>query len=145
MARRLKRFQAKHAPKNTLGLDPGVEPVRVKKTRQYRYKKTVLVIIALMTVFGVTITPLRAQPRANVVATFSILGDFVRSVGGERVNVTTLVGVNGDTHIYTPTPDDAKRVAEAKLVVVNGLGLEGWLPRLVNAAGGRALIVTAST
>ncbi len=84
------------------------------------------------------------QPRLNVVATFSILGDFARNVGGERVHVTTLVGANSDTHVYTPTPDDAKRVSEAKLVIVNGLGLEGWLPRLVKSAGDRAIIVTAT-
>jgi len=89
-------------------------------------------------------TPLRAEGRLNVVASFSILGDFVRNVGGDRVNVTTLVGPNADVHVYTPPPQDAKRIADAKLVVVNGLGLEGWLPRLVESAGGKATIVVAS-
>jgi zinc/manganese transport system substrate-binding protein len=91
-----------------------------------------------------SITPSHAQQPLKVVTTFSILGDLVRNVGGDRVSVTTLVGPDGDTHTYTPTPEDAKHVAEAKLVVINGLGLEGWLPRLVSAAGGRATIVTAS-
>ena len=90
-------------------------------------------------------TPSRAEERLNVVASFSILGDFVRNVGGDRVNVTTLVGPNADVHVYTPTPQDAKRVADAKLVFVNGLGLEGWLPRLVQSAGGKAAIVVASS
>jgi zinc/manganese transport system substrate-binding protein len=89
-------------------------------------------------------TPLHAQDRLNAVASFSILGDFVRNVGGDRVNVSTLVGANGDVHVYTPAPQDAKTVADAKLVVVNGLGLEGWLPRLIQSAGGRAAIVVAS-
>ncbi|MGO4711620.1 metal ABC transporter substrate-binding protein [Bradyrhizobium sp. 2TAF24] len=83
-------------------------------------------------------------PRLNVVATFSILADFARNVGGDRVNVTALVGPDSDTHVYTPTPEDAKRVSEAKLVIVNGLGLEGWLPRLVKSSGDRAIIVTVT-
>ncbi len=79
-----------------------------------------------------------------MVASFSILGDFVRNVGGDRVNVTTLVGADSDVHVYTPAPSDAKRIADAKLVIVNGLGLEGWLPRLVQSSGAKAQVVTAS-
>lgn len=89
-------------------------------------------------------SPLHAAERLNVVASFSILADFVRNVGGDRVNLTTLVGADGDVHVYTPAPADAKRVAEAKLVIVNGLGLEGWLPRLVQSSGSKAQVVTAS-
>ncbi|MDI3567000.1 metal ABC transporter solute-binding protein, Zn/Mn family [Bradyrhizobium sp. Arg816] len=89
-------------------------------------------------------SPLHAAERLNVVASFSILGDFVRNVGGDRVNVTTLVGPDSDVHVYTPAPSDAKRIADAKLVIVNGLGLEGWLPRLVQSAGSKAQVVTAS-
>jgi zinc/manganese transport system substrate-binding protein len=85
-----------------------------------------------------------AQDRLDVVTSFSILGDFARNVGGERVHVTTLVGPNGDVHVYTPAPADAKRIADAKLVIINGLGLEGWLPRLVQSAGSKAIIVAAS-
>lgn len=88
--------------------------------------------------------PVAAQARVNVVASFSILGDFVRNVGGDRVNVTTLVGPNGDVHVYTPAPEDAKRIADARLVVINGLGLEGWLPRLVQSSGGKATVVIAT-
>jgi zinc/manganese transport system substrate-binding protein len=58
--------------------------------------------------------------------------------------VTTLVGPNGDAHVYTPSPTDAKKIADAKLVVVNGLGFEGWLPRLVKSSGGKATVVTAT-
>src|ERR1700688_4588664 len=93
-------------------------------------------------------SPLRAQDRPqnqlNIVASFSIIGDFVRNVGGDRIIVTTLVGPNGDVHVYTPAPADAKKIADAKLLVVNGLGLEGWLPRLVQSSGGKAVIVTAT-
>ena len=86
----------------------------------------------------------RAQDRVNVVTSFSILGDFVKNVGGERVNVTTLVGPDGDVHVYTPAPADAKKIADAKLLVINGLGLEGWLPRLVQSSGSKAPIVIAT-
>lgn len=87
----------------------------------------------------------RSDDRIAVVASFSILGDFARAVGGARTAVTTLVGTSGDVHVFTPTPADAKKVAAARLVIVNGLGLEGWLPRLVQASGGNAAIVFAAT
>jgi zinc/manganese transport system substrate-binding protein len=86
----------------------------------------------------------RAQDRVNVVTSFSILGDFAKNVGGERVSVTTLVGPDGDVHVYTPAPADAKKIADAKLLVVNGLGLEGWLPRLLQASGSKAPIIIAT-
>jgi zinc/manganese transport system substrate-binding protein len=95
-------------------------------------------------IFLTSAVPACAQDRLNVVASFSILGDFVRNVGGERVSVTTLVGPDGDVHVYTPAPADAKKIADAKLVVINGLGLEGWLPRLVQSAGSKAVIVAAT-
>src|SRR5712671_866006 len=88
--------------------------------------------------------PARAGDRLNVVASFSILGDFVRNIGGDRVSVTTLVGPNSDVHVYAPAPADAKKIADARFVIINGLGLEGWLPRLVQSAGSKAAIVTAS-
>ena len=88
--------------------------------------------------------PANAQARMNVVASFSILGDFVKNVGGDRVDVTTLVGPDGDVHVYTPTPSDVRRIRDAKLLVINGFGLEGWLPRLLQAAGSKASIVTAT-
>jgi zinc/manganese transport system substrate-binding protein len=92
----------------------------------------------------VSVAPLRAQDRLNVVASFSILGDFVRNVGGERVSVTTLVGPDGDVHVYMPAPADAKKIADAKLLVINGFGLEGWLPRLLQASGSKAPIIVAT-
>ncbi len=90
-------------------------------------------------------SPTHAQlDKISVVATFSILGDFVKNVGGDSVNLTTLVGPNSDTHVYTPAPVDAQKIANAKLVIVNGLGLEGWLPRLIQSSGGKATMVVAS-
>ncbi len=99
-----------------------------------------LVLSALLLIAS----PLHAAERLNVVASFSILADFVRNVGGDRIDLTTLVGADSDVHVYTPAPGDAKRIAAAKLVIVNGLGLEGWLPRLVQSAGSKAIVVTAS-
>jgi zinc/manganese transport system substrate-binding protein len=88
--------------------------------------------------------PARAQDRLKIIASFSILGDLVKNVGGDRVEVATLVGPNGNAHVYAPSPGDAKKVADAKLVFVNGLGFEGWLERLVKASGTKAPIVIAT-
>ncbi|WP_181703202.1 metal ABC transporter solute-binding protein, Zn/Mn family [Chthonobacter albigriseus] len=84
-----------------------------------------------------------AEP-LKAVATFTILGDMVARVGGERVAVTTLVGPNGDAHVYQPTPRDARTVAGADVVVVNGLGFEGFLDRLIKASEYKGPIVTAA-
>lgn len=86
----------------------------------------------------------RADERVKVVASFTIIADLVRNVGGDRVDVAALVGPDADAHVYTPSPADAKTIAAAELVVVNGLGFEGWLPRLVKSSGGTARIVTAT-
>jgi zinc/manganese transport system substrate-binding protein len=85
-----------------------------------------------------------AEKKFNVVASFSVLGDMVKNVGGDRIEVTTLVGPNGDTHVYEPTPADAKAVAGADLVVVNGLGFEGWMDRLIQTSGYKGAVVVAS-
>lgn len=86
----------------------------------------------------------RMQERPRAVATFSILGDFARNVGGERVELATLVGPNGDVHVFAPTPGDVKTIAAADIVFVNGLGLEGWIDRLIVASATRAPVVVAS-
>ncbi|MFD1703043.1 metal ABC transporter substrate-binding protein [Methylopila henanensis] len=89
--------------------------------------------------------PAAAEPaKVKAVATFSILGDFVAAVGGDRVSVETLVGPNGDAHVFSPSPADAKKVAEAKVLFENGLGLEGWISRLVKSAGAQVPVVVAA-
>jgi zinc/manganese transport system substrate-binding protein len=91
------------------------------------------------------IAPAMAQPaRVEVVASFSVLADMVREVGGDAVAVTSLVGPDGDAHVYQPTPADAQAVARARLVVANGLGLDDWTIRLAEAAGYRGRIVVAA-
>jgi zinc/manganese transport system substrate-binding protein len=86
----------------------------------------------------------QAEGRLPVVATFSILADFVHNVGGSRVDLTMLVGPNGDSHVYQPKPADAERLGAARLIVVNGLGLEGWIDRLIKASGTSAPVVIAT-
>src|SRR5512133_364802 len=76
-----------------------------------------------------------AAERINVVASFSILRDMTERVGGERVEVHTLVGDDADAHVFQPTPADAKTIAQAKLVVINGFGFEGWIERLSKSSG----------
>ena len=80
----------------------------------------------------------------SVVATFSILGDMVKRIGGDQIAVTPLVGPDGDVHVYQPTPAAARAVSEAKMLVVNGLEFEGWLDRLVDASDFRGLRVVAT-
>ncbi len=86
----------------------------------------------------------QADETLPVVASFSILADMTRRVGGERVQVHSLIGENGDAHAFQPSPADAKRLGRAALVVVNGLGFEGWIERLVAASGYRGKVLVAS-
>jgi zinc/manganese transport system substrate-binding protein len=86
----------------------------------------------------------QAPEKLPVVATFSILADFARNVGGNRIEVVALVGPDGDTHVYQPKPADAKELGAARLIVVNGLGLEGWIDRLIKASGAKAPVVVAT-
>jgi zinc/manganese transport system substrate-binding protein len=103
-----------------------------------RKKLAIILLLATMA------APAAAQEKLNVVATFSILADLVKNVGGDRVAVTALVGPNGDAHVYQPSPGDAKTLADARLVFANGLGFEGWINRLVKASGTKAptIVVT---
>src|SRR3970040_2372637 len=102
-----------------------------------RIRRSILALATLVAIMSIS-APAFAQEKLRVLATFSILGDFVKSVGGDRVEVTTLVGPNSDAHVYSPAPADAKKVAAAKVVIVNGLGFEGWMARLVRASGTKA-------
>jgi len=108
-------------------------------------RSLLIVFFALVTAASFNISAAPAQDKKiPVVATFSILSDLVKNVGGDRIEITTLVGPNSDTHVYAPTPADAKKVAGAKVVFVNGLGYEGWMTRLVKASGSKAPSVVAS-
>lgn len=90
-------------------------------------------------------TGMLASDRVRVVASLSILADMVRQVGGDRVDVAVLVGPNSDAHVFQPSPNDAKKVAEAELLVINGLGFEGWMSRLQKSSGFKGTTVVATT
>ena len=101
------------------------------------------VLAALLLALPATAGAALAAP-LPVVASFSVLGDLVRQIGGDRVGVTVLVGPDGDAHVFEPSPDDARAIGAARLVVINGLGLEGWMSRLIQASGYRGPVVVAS-
>lgn len=77
----------------------------------------------------------------KVVASFSIIADFAKNVGGNRVEITTIVGPDGDAHVYEPRPADAVAVSKADVVLVNGLAFEGFLKRLIDTSGTKAPVV----
>ena len=85
-----------------------------------------------------------AADKLPVLASFSILGDLVRVVGGDRVSVTTLVGPDEDAHVFEPKPQDAKNILQTRLLVTNGLGFEPWAQKLVQSAGYKGRSVVAS-
>jgi zinc/manganese transport system substrate-binding protein len=105
-------------------------------------RRCVTVAASLAVIF--VSSPAMAQSKVKVVTTFSILADLVKNVGVDRVAVASLVGPNGDAHVFSPSPADARKLAVAKVVVVNGLGLEGWMARLVKASGTKAPTIVAS-
>ena len=79
--------------------------------------------------------PVRAQAKLRIVASFSILADLVREVAGDAADVTAIVGPDRDAHSFEPAPSDARALSGADAVVINGLGFEGWLDRLVRSSG----------
>jgi len=89
-------------------------------------------------------SPLVMANTVNAVASFSVLSDIVKQIGGEHVKVASLVGPNGDPHSFEPSPQDSKLLSQADLVFVSGLGLEGWIGRLVSASGYHGPLITAS-
>ena len=104
-------------------------------------KRVALLAAGLLVLLGAR--PAEAA-KLSVVASFSVLGDMVKQVAGDRAEVRTLVGPDGDAHTFEPTPNDAKTLAHADLVIVNGLGLEKWMARLTAAAGYRGPVAAAS-
>lgn len=89
-------------------------------------------------------TPLAMAKTLETVASFTVLADIVKQVGGEHVEVKSLVGPNGDPHSFEPTPQDSQALAKADVVFVSGLGLEGWMDRLISASEYKGHVVVAS-
>jgi zinc/manganese transport system substrate-binding protein len=100
--------------------------------------------LACATVLSLLGTPAYAADTIAVTASFSILGDLVRAVGGERVAVSTLVGPNEDAHVFEPKPADAKAILGTRLLVTNGLGFEPWANKLARSAGYKGEVLVAS-
>ncbi|GJD57179.1 metal ABC transporter substrate-binding protein [Methylobacterium dankookense] len=98
---------------------------------------------ALLILVGLALPAAAAEP-LRAVATFSILADLVRQVGGPHVSVTSLVAPGADAHGFSPAPADSRALAQAQVIVVNGLGFEGWIDRLIRASGAKAPVVVAS-
>ncbi|MCX8999410.1 zinc ABC transporter substrate-binding protein AztC [Rhizobiaceae bacterium BDR2-2] len=94
---------------------------------------------SLLTLGG--LAPAASAADLDVVASFSIIGDFAKNVGGDRVALTTLVGPDGDAHVYEPRPADAVALEKAGVVLVNGLEFEGFMKRLIETSGTRATVV----
>lgn len=103
-----------------------------------------LAAVSLVTAAGLCAPAGAAEPALRAVASFSILGDLVRQVGGERVAVEVLVGPGSDAHVYSPKPAQAKQVGQAQLVLSNGMGFDGWMARLLKSAGFKGRHVVAS-
>lgn len=99
-----------------------------------KIKSSVFVVIILLSVFSFKAVASNEEP-IRVVTSFSILENLVQALGGSRVEITNLVGRNNDAHIYQPKPSDAIAIAKADLVVINGLGFEGWISRLMDNSG----------
>ena len=108
-----------------------------------KHRLVALLGLALLVLLGVS-SGAHAADKVKAVASFSILGDMVRQVGGDRVDVVTLVGPDGDAHVFSPTPADAKTLASSQLFFVNGLGFEGWMDRLEKSSGFKGKTIVAS-
>lgn len=101
---------------------------------------------ALLVLFSVLL-PLSfatAQDKLQVVTSFSILADITQQVGGEHIQLSNMVGPDADAHTYEPSPDDAKALLKARVIIKNGLGFEPWLDRLITSTQTQATVVNAS-
>ncbi|PMY47002.1 MULTISPECIES: metal ABC transporter substrate-binding protein [Pseudomonas] len=104
--------------------------------------RALLVLFSLL--LPLSLSTAQAADKLAVVTSFSILADITRQVGGEHIQITDMVGPDADAHTYEPTPDDAKALLKARLIIKNGLGFEPWLDRLVASTGTRAPVISAS-
>lgn len=103
---------------------------------------TVLLMLCLL-ISGLSVVAAQDTP-LKVVATYSILGDLVQNVAGDNIELTVLVGPDGDSHVFEPTPRDSIALAEADILFENGFELEPWLDDLYEASGSTAIRVAVS-
>jgi zinc/manganese transport system substrate-binding protein len=103
-----------------------------------------LILATLLATLAPLTPAVAAEPPLRLVASFSILADIARNVGGDRVAVTSIVGPDADAHVYDPRPSDVAALAGADVLLTNGLGFEGWMDRLVGSSGFRGRWIVAS-
>jgi zinc/manganese transport system substrate-binding protein len=101
-------------------------------------------LLASFSAMAVSLPAWAQVAKLPVTASFSILGDLVHNIGGDRIALTVLVQPGSDAHVYAPTPADAKAVGEARIVVSNGLGFESWMKRLMQSSASKAVLIEAS-
>jgi zinc/manganese transport system substrate-binding protein len=104
--------------------------------------RALLVLFSLL--LPLSLSTAQAAEKLQVVTSFSILANITQQIGGEHIQITNLVGADEDAHTYEPSPDDAKALLKAKLIIKNGLGFEPWLDRLVASTGTQTPVITAS-
>ncbi len=98
----------------------------------------------LLAALLLSFSPAIAEQKATAVATFSILADLTKRIGGDHIEVLTLVGPNGDAHVFEPGPKESAELAQADLLIANGLGFEPWLQRLEDASGFKGTLIVAT-
>ena len=148
----------RQSPDGQLQLPQPASKVPARRHALHRVLRPVAALLAGALLAGGAATAMAQQPakrftgegsnasRAplSVVTSFSVLADLVQQVGGNRVAVDTLVGPGGDTHVFQPGPTQVRQLSAAHLVVVNGLGFEGWIPRLIGSSGYKGPVVEAA-
>jgi len=102
------------------------------------------ILVGLFVILSLASSIATANAPVRVVTSFSVLADWVEQVGGEHVNVSSLVGNDEDVHVYKPTPKDMGDLSKANLLIINGLGLEGWMNRIIEASNFSGALLVAS-
>lgn len=118
-----------------------------KKSRNCVYRAWQLVAAACLALHAsatLAVTSEQTITPMPVVASFTVLGDMVAEIGGDYVQLTNIIGLGGDAHAFEPTPEHVRALAQARVLVINGLDFEAWLPRLVAASNFRGLQIVAS-
>lgn len=102
------------------------------------------VFLAILFTLPMNATAQNPAHRLNIIASFSIIADMAKEVAGENANIITLVAAGGDPHVYQPSPTDVRNITRADIILINGLGFDGWMDRLVASAEAKGRVVTVS-
>jgi zinc/manganese transport system substrate-binding protein len=113
------------------------------QNRLGRFRRLTAALVLFVLMSGVSLVGAQDEP-LKVIATYSILGDIVQNIAGDNIELTVLVGPDGDSHVYEPTPQDAIALAEADVIFENGLEFETWLDDLYESSGSTATRIVVS-